>query len=235
LNCLKCPKHTTQHTSRKAFANNASSAGAISSVFSRISSLGNEILPPTSLVPQLTGIPASVTSALFNTALQPSLSSEIVASPPAWFTSLGPDAKAYILGIPAKESTIISQIISIEVAAGFTSLILPLAPASGAAATTDSASSNLSSSTSASGTQNFLDALSTTTNAPKSASATTTLSVSLSEISTFPVANGTTSVAANYTQAAFSSFGSSSATRVMGSIAACVIGAVGFLGVVMAL
>jgi hypothetical protein len=103
----------------------------ISSIFSQISSLGAELLPSVTLVPELAAaVPASVTSALFNPALQSSLTREFLnpTGSPAWFSSLSPDAQAYLLGVPAKEASIIPAIVSFEMAAGFSTLILPSAP-----------------------------------------------------------------------------------------------------------
>lgn len=121
----------------------ASSPAAVSSVFSQISSLQDELLPPSSLIPQLAGIPASVESALFNVASQSSLASEISgANPPDWYTSLSPDAKSYIAGISAKESSVVSQIVALEIAAGFSSITLPSAPAIAFATTTDSSTTS---------------------------------------------------------------------------------------------
>lgn len=95
-------------------------------MFSRISSLGTQLLPSPSLIPDLTQIPASATSVLFNQIAQSSLSSQLANhNPPAWFTALSPVAQSYILGIPAKKSSIIPQVVAIEQSAGLTKIVLP--------------------------------------------------------------------------------------------------------------
>jgi len=101
----------------------------LSSVFSEISSLGAQLLPSPALISDLTGIPATITSVIFNPSAQSSLSSQLVNNnPPAWFSALYPAAQSYILGIPAKESSVVSQIVAIEQSAGFTRLVLPESP-----------------------------------------------------------------------------------------------------------
>ncbi len=72
---------------------------------------------------RLTGVPASITSALTNPSAIAALESQILQSSlPSWYNALPSDAQSYVLGVAGKAATIVPEIVSLEVAAGLTTI-----------------------------------------------------------------------------------------------------------------
>jgi len=96
---------------------------SLSSILAQISSLEAKILPPSSIAAELTGVPASVTAALGNPSAISALESEILASGfPSWYTALPSEAQSYVLAAPGVYQSIYPQIVSLEIAAGLTTV-----------------------------------------------------------------------------------------------------------------
>ncbi len=168
----------------------------------------------TGLFCRLTGVPASVTQALGNPSAISVLESQIIVSGfPSWYTALPSEAQSYVLAAPALYASIYPQISSLEVAAGLTTVsglggtgVIPGGPIQTSASTGGSNSTSNSSGTTGS---------STTTKA------TTT--------------TGSTASGASTTTSGSSSSSSAGVAPTNAPLVAGVMGAVGFLGLALAL
>lgn len=191
---------------------------SLSSVLAEISSLYDQILPPSSIAAELTGIPASVTELLSDPSAASVYESQVIASGfPSWFTALPSDAQSYILAAPGKYATIYPEIVSLQVAAGITSL--------GSAAGTGVSTTNpsgpiVTASGSATG---------------KSNSNTTVTTGSLSSTGTAATTKAASSSGSATAKTSASSSSSSAGAAPTNALAAGVMGAVGFLGLALAL
>lgn len=151
---------------------------------------------------RLTGVPASVTSALTNPSAVSALQSQIIQSGfPSWYTALPTDAQSYILGVAGKAATIVPEIVSLEVAAGLTTIS---GVGTGTAVSTSSAK-----------TTSYSNSTITTT----SKAATTSAVVVTTKASSSAVPTSSSKAGAAPT----------------GVVAAGILGAVGFLGLAVAL
>jgi hypothetical protein len=192
-----------------ASRNQARQATNVSSIISEIQSLSSELTPPSSIAAELTGVPASVYSALTNPTALAALESQFVTAPPAWYTALPSDAQAWVISIAPKFVSIESQILGLEVEAGLTTL-------AGAAAGTGVSSSTAKATGVSNSTIASVSKGTTTTGATKA-----------------PTTAATTAAASS--KAASSSSSSGGAASPTGMVAAGVMGAVGFLGFALAL
>ncbi|KAF8867061.1 hypothetical protein BDZ45DRAFT_734319 [Acephala macrosclerotiorum] len=157
-----------------------------------------------------TGLPSSVLAAITNPASLPGLISslEAAATAPAWFGSLPADAQAWVLSAAGAYTSIEPEISSLAIAAGVTGT----GAATGTSATVKSASST---------------GYSNTTIASTSKSSSSTATTQASSL--------TTSAAASSSSKASSSSSSGGAASPTGAVAAGVMGAVGILGLALAL
>lgn len=162
-------------------------------------------------------MPASVTAALGNPSAISALESQFLAAgPPAWFSSLPADAQSYVLALGPKAETILPEIISLEIAAGLTTV-------SGAAGTGAAATSTPSKGTSIVGTGS-------------NSTITTKGPTSIAEATTGGTSNAASASAKTTASSAKSTSSSSAgAAQVTGAIAAGVIAAGSFLGLALSL
>jgi hypothetical protein len=85
-----------------------------SAISASIAALESQLLPPSNIAAELTGVPTAVQAAITNAAAFSSVEAAFESSIPAWFTSLPPNAQSYILNIGAEAATILPQISSLE-------------------------------------------------------------------------------------------------------------------------
>jgi len=91
-----------------------------------IAVLESQLLPPSSIAAELTGVPTGVQAAITNAAAFSSVEVEFESSIPAWFTSLPSPAQSYILNIGAAAATVLPQISSLEALLYTSTLATPM-------------------------------------------------------------------------------------------------------------
>ncbi|KUJ20371.1 uncharacterized protein LY89DRAFT_730417 [Mollisia scopiformis] len=171
--------------------------------------LKDALSPPSSILPELlSGVPSNVISAFDNPTALPSLVSSLEATPPAWFTALPSDAQHWIIGAEEVYASLEPQIASLEAIVG------GITAPGGTGAT---GSSSLPKSTSYSNS---------TITSTKSSTSATTKATSLT---------ASPAVVASSSSKATSSSSSGGAASPTGAVAAGVMGAVGLLGLALAL
>jgi hypothetical protein len=150
-------------------------------------------------------VPTSVYAVLGDPTALAALESQFITAPPAWFTSLPVDAQAFVISLAPKYMSIMPQILSLEVAAGLTTLPAAAATATDVAATARATATGFSNSTIV------------TSRGTGSATGTTKAATASASTSKAP----STSISAG--------------AAPTNAIAAGIVGAVGFIGLALAL